>query len=131
MTYLIDTHVFLWIVFEPDRLSLTARELIVAPRSTLRLSTASLWEALLKAGKGKLKFLQTEVVPADYLEKQIRHLSLLPLPVELEHVTRSSTLPAHHTDPFDRLIIAQALVEGLPLITADRAMGDYPVRVIW
>jgi PIN domain nuclease of toxin-antitoxin system len=131
VTYLIDTHVFLWLVFEPERLSEAARDVLIHPRSVLKLSTASVWEALLKAGKGKLTFLQGETVPADYLEKAIRTLNLQPLPVELEHVTRASTLPSFHADPFDRLLIAQALVEGIPIMTADRAIHDYAVRVIW
>jgi PIN domain nuclease of toxin-antitoxin system len=131
VTYLIDTKVFLWLVFEPEKLSEAAREVLIHPRSVLKLSTASVWEALRKAGKGKLTFLQSETIPADYLEMAIRILNLQPLPVELDHVTRASTLPNLHADPFDRLLIAQALVEGVPIITSDRAIHAYPVRVIW
>lgn len=130
MTYLLDTHVFLWAASEPERLSAAATEILLEPRSVLLLSAASVWEALLKAQKGKLPFFQDRV-PADEFEYHIRQLGLAPLAVNLAHVTRSSTLPSLHTDPFDRLIVAQALVEGVPLITADQAMRQYPMRVIW
>lgn len=130
MTYLIDTHVFIWAASEPELLSDRAREILLDRHNILMFSAASLWETLLKAGKRKLPFFQ-EGAPADQVEYCVHQFGLIPLPITYTHVNRAFTLPPYHWDPFDRLIVAQALVEGLPLITSDQALQAYPIRTIW
>jgi PIN domain nuclease of toxin-antitoxin system len=127
---LLDTHVFLWSAVEPERLSRVARQLLKRTDVTLYLSVASVWEMSLKHHKGKLDNASAIVV-----DGQIRALSILPLSISLEHIRALAELPAPlkgHKDPFDRLIAAQAMVENLPLVTADPAFAGYPrVKLRW
>ncbi len=120
---LLDTHAFLWSAIEPERLSRTARALLKNMDATLYLSVASVWELSLKHHKGKLNYASDLVV-----DGQMKALGIFPLPISLEHVRALSALPTlkGHTDPFDRLIAAQAMVENLPLVSADLAFADYP-----
>lgn len=114
---------------DPERLSRTARLLVKNVDTTLYLSVASVWELSLKHHKGKLDSASDIVV-----DGQMRALSILPLPISLEHIRALPGLPSlkEHKDPFDRLIAAQAMVENLPLITADPAFADYPqVKIRW
>jgi PIN domain nuclease of toxin-antitoxin system len=126
---LLDTHVFLWSAVEPERLSRTVRQLLKRIDVTLYLSVASVWEMSLKQHKGKLNNASDIVV-----DGQMKALSILPLPISLEHIRALSELPSTkgHKDPFDRLIAAQAMVENLLLITADPAFAGYPqVKIRW
>ncbi len=126
---LLDTHAFLWSATEPEKLSRAARGLIRNTETTLYLSVASAWELSLKHHKGKLDGASDLVV-----DGQMKALSVLALPISLAHIRALSGLPnpKGHKDPFDRLIAAQAMVENLPLVTADPAFGDYPqVKVRW
>ena len=126
---LLDTHTFLWSAVEPERLSRTARTLLKSIEATLYLSVASVWELSLKQHKGKLER-ATDVV----VDGQMKALSILPLPISLEHIRALPGLPSlkGHKDPFDRLIAAQAIVENLPLVTGDPAFANYPqVKVRW
>jgi len=92
------------------------------------LSAASIWEALIKVQAGKLLL----PLPAgEYLTSKMRANGVSVLPVKLEHVLRIESLELHHRDPFDRMLIAQSLEEGWPIITADPVFRDYPIRVIW
>ena len=128
MNAILDTHAFLWAVTDDRRLSEAARELIAEGANQVFLSTASMWEIVLKAGAGKLRV--TGGVER-FLEREMRLNRLTPLPVQPAHVIRIASLPVHHKDPFDRLLIAQSQVEKLPLITADPEISRYPVQVIW
>jgi PIN domain nuclease of toxin-antitoxin system len=126
---LLDTHVFLWSAVEPERLSRVARQLLKRTDVTLYLSVASVWEMSLKHDKGKLDNASDIVV-----DGQMRALSILPLSISLEHIRALAELPSPkgHKDPFDRVIAAQAMVENLPLVTADPAFASYPqVKVRW
>ena len=126
MRVLLDTNTFLWGLSAPEKLSPTARSAIAS--SERFLSVASIWEVLIKARTGKLPL----PVPAGrYLTAQMNANGVSVLSVRLDHVLQIESLPLHHRDPFDRILIAQSLEEGWPIITADRVFEKYPVRVIW
>ena len=128
MNAILDTHTFLWMVTDDRRLSETARQVIADGANQLFLSAASIWEIVLKAGAGKLRL---QGGPARFLEREIQRNHLSALPIQSAHILRVPSLPAIHKDPFDRLLVAQAQVENLPLITADPELTRYPVQVIW
>jgi PIN domain nuclease of toxin-antitoxin system len=126
MKVLLDTHTFLWGLSEADKLSAAARRAIAS--SETFWSIASIWEALIKTQVGKLPL----PVPAGpYLISKMTANGVSVLSIQLEHVLRVEQLPMHHRDPFDRMLIAQAMEEGLPIITADPLFSRYPVEVIW
>ena len=126
MKVLLDTHTFIWAITDERRLSPRARSLIAS--SELWWSVVSLWEAIQKAQVGKLS-LPLPAGPFLTGELSSNHVRLLP--VSLSHVLRIEELPLHHRDPFDRLLIAQSIEEGWPIITADPWFTRYPVDVIW
>ena len=128
MNGILDTRTFLWMVTDDRRLSATARNVIGDGANQLFLSAASIWEIVLMAAAGRL---HVQGGPARFLEREIQRNRLSPLPIQPAHVLRVPSLPAIHKDPFDRLLIAQAQVENLPLITTDREITRYPVQVIW
>ena len=123
-----DTHVFLWAMMDEARLSARARDVLKDANITLVLSVASAWEVMLKVQAGKLRLPEA---PGRYLEDRANLFGMERLPVELRHVQHLEALPGHHRDPFDRLLIAQARAEGLPILTADPAFARYDVEVIW
>jgi PIN domain nuclease of toxin-antitoxin system len=123
---LLDTHVFLWADTTPDRLG-TAVDLVADPGTTRMLSAASSWEIAIKHGVGKLPLPEP---PADYVPMAMRRLVVEALPIGHVHALHVGTLPDHHRDPFDRVLVAQAQLEGLTILTADQALVDYEVDVI-
>ena len=125
--YLIDTHCFLWAIKEPARLSKRVSTLLAARGVQIFISVASLWEIAIKARLGKLD------APSDpqFFASHVDEMLLRPLAVELGHVNGIFDLPDHHKDPFDRLLIAQAMAEDLTIITVDPAFRRYDVKVIW
>lgn len=126
MKVLLDTHTFLWAVTDESRLSLKAHNLIDSAEAWW--SVVSLWEAIQKVQIGKLFLPQ----PAgDFLTSELSSHGVRVLPVSLSHVLQVESLPLHHRDPFDRLLIAQSIEEGWPIITADPWFSRYPVDVIW
>lgn len=128
---LLDTHAFLWAIFEPERLSEAVRRWLTNPKIALHLSVASVWEIEIKHSKGRLD------ADASLVEADIRDLGVSPLPISLPHVRalgalNGSAAAAKHKDPFDRLIAAQAIVEKLPLVTADPVFAEYSeITVRW
>lgn len=127
MKALLDTHTFLWAISGNPKLSQRAGEVFAGP-SDLWLSVASIWEVLIKVQVGKMPLPE----PAGpYLMKKLRENRIETLPVRLDHVLKVETLPMHHHDPFDRVLIAQSLEEGWPIVTGDPAFSEYPVKVIW
>ncbi len=128
MKLLLDTHTFIWWDSEPARLSSLALALCQDSENTLLVSVVSTWEMQIKAQLGKLRL---ELPLAELIENQKRINSLEILHIELEHVLALDHLPPVHKDPFDRLLVAQARVEGASLVTNDLVMANYPVRVIW
>ena len=127
MTVLLDTHVWLWMLTAPDRLSSAARALVEDASTTLLLSAASSWEIAIKYALGRLPLPEP---PERYVPERMHTSGVSALPVEHSHALRVSALEHHHRDPFDRLLIAQSQVERVPLLTADAVFGRYDVEII-
>lgn len=125
MTALLDTCTVLWAARQPDRLSSRVRRLLLDPDTELSVSVVSAWEIALKPDLGIHDV-------ARWLRAATRHLQARILPIRLEHIAALETLPSHHRDPFDRLLIAQAAAGQLALLTPDAAIHKYPeARCIW
>ncbi len=125
---LLDTHTFLWWDSAPGRLSATVLALCRDPSVVLYLSLVSLWEIQIKSGLGKLPL---SLPLAEIVRDQQAQHGLQLLPIMPGHIYALDGLPLYHKDPFDRLLIAQALTEGLPLASADGLLSPYPISVIW
>jgi PIN domain nuclease of toxin-antitoxin system len=121
---LVDTHVLLWWLADDPELSATAREAIADPANEPLVSTASVWEIAIKRALGKLE-------APDDLPETIVDEGFSWLPVGAAHAWEVQKLPMHHRDPFDRLVVAQALCEGLPVVTADGRFREYAVDTRW
>ena len=128
MKALLDTHAFLWWMTDDRRLSSLAREVIGSPETELFFSAASAMELAIKVKAGKLQV--PESVP-QYVKSRMALHSIQGLPVTVDHALHVYTLPDHHRDPFDRILIAQSQLERLPILTADRGIARYAVEVIW
>lgn len=129
MRILLDTHAFLWWGANDPQLSTRAYDILSNGGNELLFSAVSGWEIAIKATLGKLDY-----VPKDlrgFINKQVADNAYKVLPINLDHVLGVHSLPLYHRDPFDRLLIAQALAEGLPLLSIDSEFGPYPVNVIW
>jgi PIN domain nuclease of toxin-antitoxin system len=120
---LLDSHALLWSLHDPGRLAATAREVISDPRAVVYYSAASVWELELKAAKGKL------TLPTDWLDATAA-LRFVELPVTARDARRSAELPWHHSDPFDRLLVAQAQLSGVRLASRDPLVAVYDVAVL-
>ena len=125
---LIDTHALLWWINNDPRISGRARKVFSAGENDLLFSAASGWEMAIKVNLGKLN---VEGPLGPYLSKHLADVRVEVLPVSLRHAVGVADLPNHHRDPFDRLIVAQALAEGIPVLTADPLVTRYPVETIW
>ena len=125
MKLLLDTHLLLWAAGRPERLSAAAQELLEAEDNELVFSTASLWEVVIKRGLGREDF----KVDPRLLRRGLLDNGYSELPIGSEHVVAIDTLPPLHKDPFDRVLIAQALVEGITLLTRDPVVARYPAPV--
>ncbi len=128
MRLLLDTSTFLWFILNDSLLSARAALLIGDPTNEIEISPASYWEIAIKVSIGKLSLSEPLL---DFLQREIATNQFRILPIEPIHVAPLTTLPFHHRDPFDRLIIAQALVERIPIVSADTAFDDYGVTRIW
>lgn len=128
MRLLLDTHGWLWMRAEPERLADSSRRLLRDPANELFLSAASAWEIAIKFAAGKLRLPQP---PAAFIAQRLAEDQAVALPILHAHALRAGELPPHHRDPFDRLLIAQAQIEGLTVLTADREFGKYDVPVHW
>ena len=127
--YLLDSHVFLWLLCGDSRLSAKAKEVFIAPQNELFFSMAGYWEICIKIKLGKL-----ELQPnwERHVENEMAFNGIRFLPIHPEHCREIVKLPWHHRDPFDRLMLAQARVEGLAVLSADHQLQGYSgVRVIW
>ena len=128
MRALLDTHAFLWSTADPDRLSEAARSFIEDPANDVLLSAVTAWEVAIKYANGRLDL--PEPVET-FIASRVVDLGLQPLPVEISHALRVAGLPRLHNDPFDRLLVAQAQLEKLPLLTSDPDVARYDVEIIW
>ncbi len=128
MKLLLDTHCWLWWLAEPERLNAEGRAAIVDRRNELYLSVASAWEIAIKVGLGKLD------LPSplgSYVSSQLAEDGIASLPIEQRHAVQVAELPHLHRDPFDRLLVAQAQVEDLTLLTADPDVAKYSMKLLW
>lgn len=128
MRYLLDTHTFIWLNGKSSRLSERVTAICSNPSNTLLLSIASIWEMQIKLELGKLTL---PASLAEIINVQQNTNGIRLLPIELIHVLELATLPDHHRDPFDRLLIAQAKIEKIPLLSDDPQMSKYPITVFW
>lgn len=122
MRLLLDTHLLLWAAGQPKKLSTAARKLIANPRNSLCFSAASLWEIAIKRALGRDDFHADPGV----LRRGLLESGYEELPITGDHAVAVGVLPALHKDPFDRMLVAQAAVEGMTLVTADAQMAKYP-----
>ena len=128
MRLLIDSHVALWAIYDPTQLSRRAQALVDDLSNELILSHASLWELLNKIGRGKLLLAGTSI-PSTMA--RVEALGVTFLPIEQADILSAASLPHHHSDPFDRMLVAQALKGQLPILSADSMLTRYAVNVIW
>ncbi len=128
MKYLLDTMVWLWSVGPTEKIGNAGLEILRNGREEIYLSAASSWEIAIKAKLGKF---QLPEAPGPYVRSRMAAQRVLALAVTQNHSLAVYDLPLHHNDPFDRLIIAQALDEGMVILTSDRAFRKYPVEVLW
>jgi len=124
---LLDTHAWLWTVSAPERLSSHARSLVEGREHDVYLSAASAWEIAIKYSQGKLRLPDP---PLKYVPSRLEQFGFVTLSIDQAHALHVSTLPVHHRDPFDRLLVAQAQLEHLPILTSDPAFAAYDVRTI-
>jgi PIN domain nuclease of toxin-antitoxin system len=125
---LLDTHTFLWWINDDARLSNRCRAIISSGVNEILFSAVSAWEIAVKASIGRL------TIPGDletYTLEQVSRNRFEVLPISLAHALRVSRLPSHHKDPFDRMLIAQALVEKVTILTAEAQIARYPIHVAW
>ena len=128
MKLLLDTHVFIWWSGEPDKLSEKVLDACENRANRLILSIVSIWEMQIKMQLGKLKLKRSL---KDLVENQQNINNLQILPVSPNHIFMLDNLPMHHRDPFDRLLISQAIEENLALVSKDQAFSDYAVKLFW
>lgn len=128
MRLLLDTHCWLWMETAPERFTPAVAATLADPKSELFLSAASCWELAIKHSLGKLDLPQP---PRTYVESRMARNAVWPLPITPQHALEVADLPHHHGDPFDRLLVAQAKLEGLTLLTVDRQLKSYEIEILW
>ena len=127
MNLLIDTHCWLWWLSEPERLQQNALNILKNAENAVLLSPVSSWEIAIKYSIGKLPLPQT---PEEFVPSRMERDGITALPIHHSHTVKTAALPFHHNDPFDRLLIAQAIVERIPIMTVDPQFNLYDVEVI-
>ncbi|AUB84258.1 twitching motility protein PilT [Candidatus Thiodictyon syntrophicum] len=128
MRVLLDTHALLWFLLDDPKLSRVARDVIANAQHRPEVSPASYWEIAIKISLGKYEL--REPLGA-FMDRELADNDIRILPILPRHAAALTDLPFHHRDPFDRLIIAQAMVEGIPVVSTDPLFDPYPVRRIW
>lgn len=126
--FLLDTHAFLWLVMGDNNLSTFARQCFLDINNQFYLSAVTSFEIAVKYSLGKL---QLSEPPKEFIANRIQANALIPLPVKIEHTLYLANLPFHHRDPFDRLLVAQALAENVPILSADQIFSKYPIQRLW
>lgn len=125
MNYLLDTHAFIWWLEDSTELSATARKVISNPENRIFMSHASLWELAIKISIGRLVF------PLASIETELQQNGFEMLAIKTSHIICSATLPEHHRDPFDRMLVAQSQIENITLITFDKQVQAYDLMWEW
>lgn len=128
MKLLLDTHTFLWFVTNDAQLSETALDAIAEPTNEILVSPASYWESAIKVSLGKYPL----TVPFEtFFREGIEGSGMKILPIKISHASVLSTLPMHHKDPFDRMMVSQAIVEQVPIVSVDSALDAYGIQRLW
>lgn len=128
MRLLLDTQALLWFGLDDPRMSDLARSLIDNISNQIEISPASYWEIAIKVQLGKYKSSESF---GSFFESIVTSYCLTVLPIEIRHAAVLTTLPMHHRDPFDRLLIAQAISEGVPIVSSDAEFDSYPITRLW
>ena len=128
MRLLLDTHAFLWFLLDDPKLSVAAGNLIADPGSDIEISPATYWEVAIKISLRKYTLSESFEV---FMEREITSNDFHILHIAPKHVAVLTTMPFHHRDPFDRLLIAQAVVERIPIVSGDAAFDAYPITRLW
>ena len=128
MKVLLDTHAFLWLITDDDRLSENARQTFLNTENRLFFSAASLWEICIKKSLGKISL---EDGWFQMIKEEMKINTIQWLSIEMIHCAEVTGLPFHHRDPFDRMLIAQAIVEEMKLLSRDSRLSDYAIELIW
>lgn len=128
MKYLLDTHTLLWIVNDDARLGDNAKRIFLNEDIEIFTSISSIWEMAIKTSLNKLELPGSL---SEFVQNHIRENKINILSIELNHLFQLENLPYYHRDPFDRLIIAQAIAENIPVLSRDSAFDDYPIQRIW
>ena len=127
MRFLLDSHIWLWAAIAPERLGHDLRSSLERPENEVFLSLATIWELAIKYSRGRLEL---PLSFTDYVLERLRSEPAMLLAPSIEHALRVATLPHIHGDPFDRMLVAQALVEGCTLVTSDRRLAEYNVPTV-
>lgn len=130
MKFLLDTHTFLWFIEDSSQLKPEMRSRLEEDDSDVYVSIVSLWEIAIKVSLGKFNLKTTEPFEV-FIQSQLEENDIVLLPVTVRHLGVISALPLHHRDPFDRMLIAQAQVEGLTLVSRDEALDAYGITRLW
>jgi len=125
---LVDSNAALWAVLDSPKLSPHAKQILGDPQTVNLFSLASAWEIAIKYHSGRLPLPET---PKEFLDRAVRDLEFTLLPIEASHIFTAAALPLHHRDPFDRMLIAQAITEQVPILSSDAHLSRYPVQVLW
>jgi PIN domain nuclease of toxin-antitoxin system len=125
---LLDAHTFIWVVDDPTKLGPAATTILLDPSHDLLVSAATIWELAIKVGLGKLTLSQPY---RSWMNQALADLGATILPISVDHADAQASLPYHHRDPFDRLLIAQAIVEGMAIVGADSTFDHYAVGRVW
>jgi PIN domain nuclease of toxin-antitoxin system len=128
MRLLVDTHTLIWAVDDPTQLSATASSTLQNSANQLLLSAATVWEMSIKVGLGKLTLSSPYL---DWMNNAIADLGLALVPITVEYADAQARLPWHHRDPFDRLLIAQSLTDGTPVVSSDPTLDTYGISRLW
>ena len=128
MKVLLDTHALLWLITDDDRLSQNARQIFLDAETRLFFSAASLWEICIKISLGKLSLKNGWF---HIIQKEMELNTIQWLPIDMAHCAEVAEMPFHHRDPFDRMLIAQAIVEDMRLLSRDHRLSDYAIERVW
>lgn len=128
MRLLLDTHILIWAVERPSQLSQLAREVLEDPANDLMVSAATVWEIAIKVGLTKLTL---SLSYQQWMNQALSDLNATILPITVEYAAVQASLPNHHRDPFDRLLVAQAQVEAIPLVSSDTIFDQYGISRLW
>lgn len=128
MRHLLDAHTLIWSLDDPNRLGARARAVLQDPANDLTVSVGTIWELSIKTGLGKLSL---SLPYRQWMDRAFADLGITVSPITLEFTEKQMALPFHHRDPFDRLMVAQCLVDGIPLVSADAVFDHYGITRVW